>query len=207
MLYCVLFRTDLSDDISIDKSLITVYAGSDATFICTPPSAEPLPAIRWESNGIVLTRNQHVYLSRDNTVLRLTALTLADSGIYYCIAENGLGISVNASTELRTCKRSKVVPTHTRTRLLFSILYILLSVKLVNLDFQVQFNAVSLVFHLSACSLYPLSTHTHLSYCHPVASQLLPPLQYYHQVVDSIQSKSHMISFVQRQDALCPLTA
>ena len=96
-----LFRADLNDDINIESTLVTTYEGGSASFICKPPSGIPLPNVRWETAGSLLTQNQHVSLSVGNKTLQLNALNIADSGIYYCVAENGLGKSVNTSAELR----------------------------------------------------------------------------------------------------------
>lgn len=59
----------------------------------------------------------HVSLSLDNRTLQLDALMVIGSGLYYCVAENGLGKSVNASTELRVKSAGNgMIDTHPRTR-------------------------------------------------------------------------------------------
>ena len=119
-----LFQADLSDDIRIDRTLVTAYEGGSASFVCSPPAGVPSPTVRWKTDGSLLTQNQHVSLSLDNTMLQLDVLMMSDSGIYYCVAENGLGKSVNTSAELRVQRTGSIqsdTHAHTLARLLFNI--------------------------------------------------------------------------------------
>ncbi|MGH0166124.1 UNVERIFIED_CONTAM: hypothetical protein FKN15_050164 [Acipenser sinensis] len=61
-------------------------------------AGKPRPSMRWLHNGLPLSSQDRIEV--DNGELRITGLTLEDSGMYQCVAENKHG-TIYANAELR----------------------------------------------------------------------------------------------------------
>ena len=69
--------------------------GDKLTVECEP-TGNPTPSLVWFRQGRRLVESGRVHFVRENTVYKLVVnnVTLADSGVYQCEAENELGSSI-----------------------------------------------------------------------------------------------------------------
>ncbi|KAL4646734.1 immunoglobulin superfamily DCC subclass member 3-like [Arapaima gigas] len=86
-------------------------AGGSAVFTCLAQGV-PEPHLIWLKNGKILTPQDNVKLTNNNSTLAVTRITSEDEAIYQCIAENSAGtnqasarLAVTPATELPEAPR------------------------------------------------------------------------------------------------------
>ncbi|KFM73375.1 Hemicentin-2, partial [Stegodyphus mimosarum] len=105
---CVVWNRALADNVKLDTSVslrvhyspritvgpsnpLNVLENTDAHLICNVIASPPVRSVRWVKNGNLLSNTF-------NHTIR--SVTPDDSGIYSCIADNGIGDSTQANLEL-----------------------------------------------------------------------------------------------------------
>ena len=77
----------------------TVIEGTKTSFFCNA-SGNPSPKITWSKDGEILTEGETLSFEANRN----------QSGEYWCSAENGLSVAVNASAHLDVQCKYSVVP-------------------------------------------------------------------------------------------------
>ncbi|KAG8188856.1 hypothetical protein JTE90_004664 [Oedothorax gibbosus] len=105
---CVVWNRALREDVKLETSVnlrvhyspritvgpsnpLNILENTDAFLTCSAIASPPLRSIQWRKNGQLLS-NTHNHTIR--------AVTAEDSGIYSCIADNGVGEPTQANLEL-----------------------------------------------------------------------------------------------------------
>ena len=94
--FCFLFSYSVEPSLITTADNQTVIEGTKVTFYCNA-SGNPSPKITWSKDGKILTEGETLSFEANRN----------QSGEYWCSAENGLSVTVNASAHLDVqCKYS-----------------------------------------------------------------------------------------------------
>lgn len=86
--------TDIRIELRYDNCYTAAVVNTTITLQCYPPDGVPEVRVSWYKNQVKLRQIEDpgIVFTQSKRVMRVLNLSLNDSGVYHCRANNGLGI-------------------------------------------------------------------------------------------------------------------